>query len=449
MIDKKPSVAVIGAGLAGSEAALVLARNNIDVTLFEMRPHSTTPAHRTENPAELVCSNSFKSDELPTAHGLLKKELEMLKSPIFSIAYENRIPAGSALAVDRKKFGKGVLHSLLNSENLTFKREEVTKQPEEFDYCIIAAGPLASDGLTEWMLKECSDSKSLHFYDSIAPVIATDSIDFSKAFYQSRWDKGTPDYCNCPFTEEEYKAFYDALIEADRSKPRSFEDEEYFEACLPVEVVANRGYKALTFGCMRPVGITNPHTGKRPYAVCQLRKETSAGVSFNMVGFQTRMRIKEQKKVLRMIPGLENAEFLRYGSIHRNTYLDSPRLLNKDLSFKKRPNLFLAGQLCGNEGYSESVATGHVAALAILHRIAGKEFNFLNNENALGALVDYVTDSDGKHFSPTNINFGLMAPPISPNKRKLGKSEKKELVCTRALQNMESWISENAVLLKI
>lgn len=438
------NVAIIGAGLAGSEAALVLAEKGVNVTLFEMRPGKNTPAHNTAKAAELVCSNSLKSIELPTAHGLLKEELRRLGSPLLKAAENNRVPAGAALAVDRDLFSDEIENKLKSFKNITYKHEEISSYPEGFDYCIIAAGPLASEGLTSWLLSEFS-SDSLHFYDAIAPIITADSVDLTKAFYASRWDKGDgDDYLNCPFTEEEFQTFYDALMEADKVKAREFEKSEFFEACLPIEVVASRGFQALTFGTMRPVGIYHPETGKRPYAVLQLRKETSDGHSLNMVGFQTRMTIPEQKKVFRMIPGLENAEFLRFGTIHRNTYLESPSLLNEDLSFKNRDNLFLAGQLCGNEGYTESIATGHYAALAILGKLNSKEFRKPPKECALGALIKHVTEPSDIKFAPSNINYGLFPPLDEKVKGRGGKKLRKEKLCERALTSFDAWY-ENVI----
>ena len=443
--SKNNSLAVIGAGLAGSEAALVLAKRGIKVTLFEMRPDKITPAHKTDLPAELVCSNSFKSDELPTAHGILKAELKLLESPLLDTAQKYRIPAGSALAVDRKKFSAHILELLSHHPNISIKRREISRPPQEYACCIIAAGPLASDSLTAWLLSRFS-ADSLHFYDAIAPIIATDSIDMDKAYLASRWNKGSADYCNCPFNEDEYRRFYDALIAADKVKARSFEKETFFEACLPVEVVAQRGFDALVFGTLRPVGLVDPKTGKRPYAVCQLRKETASGESYSMVGFQTRMTIPEQKRVIRLIPGLEKAEFLRYGSIHRNTYMNSPALLSRDLSFKEEPYLFLAGQLCGNEGYTESIATGHLAALFAWAKMIKKVFPAPSGASACGALLRHVTHRAGKKFTPSNINFGLFDIPQSAVKKRIDKDKKRALLCDRALRTMREWITENSLL---
>ena len=433
-----PRAAVVGAGLAGSEAALVLARNGVEVTLFEARPGWHSPAHATDLPAELVCSNSLKSRLLPSAHGLLKAELALLDSPLLAAADRNALPAGSALAVNREEFSKDAAAALSASPAISMVHREVGAPPEGFDCVLIAAGPLASEKLTGWFSSELS-TEALNFYDAIAPIISHESIDFSVAFSASRWEEGEGDYINCPFNEAEYRAFYDALREADTVTARSFENSRFFESCLPIEVAASRDYKALAFGPLRPVGITDPRTGRRPFAVCQLRREQRSGESYNLVGFQTRLTIPEQKRVFRMIPGLAAAEFLRYGSIHRNTYLNSPALLSTDLSFKKYPKLFLAGQLCGNEGYTESIATGHLAALAMLKKMAGQPWAAPPAETALGALLLHVTASQEKMFTPTNINFGLFPPLDTGGGKRIGKKEKQQLLCNRALEKCREW----------
>lgn len=431
-------VAVIGAGLAGSEAALVLARNGIEVSLFEARPLKMTPAHSTGLPGELVCSNSLKSKELPSGHGQLKIELEMLGSPLLAAAYKTAVPAGSALAVDRDKFSKDILERIEAEPRITLIRQEITSPPDGFDLCIITAGPLASEGLCSWLVNEFS-AVSLNFYDAIAPIIAADSIDKKTAFFASRWREGEGDYLNCPFTEEEYKRFFDELTLADKVIARKFENEKFFEACLPVEEIASRGYQALTFGPLKPVGIDDPRSGKWPFALCQLRKEDQAGESFNMVGFQTRLTIPEQKRIFRMIPGLENAEFLRFGSIHRNTYMDSPRLLSADLSFKERPQIYLAGQLCGNEGYTESIATGHLAALFACERLNGSALVPPPDVTAIGAILKHVTSSPVQPFTPSNIHFGLFPALEQGSRKRIGKKEKKEMLCKRATVALEQW----------
>ena len=435
-------VAVIGAGLAGSEAALVLAREGIDVVLYEMRPHCTTPAHKTGKPAELVCSNSLKSDRMPTAHGLLKAELAILRSPLLRVAESVRVPAGTALAVDREAFSSRVEELLENDPHVTLLRQERSAPPQDTGICIIAAGPLMSDSLAAWMQREFS-SHALFFYDAIAPIVAADSVDMDKAFHASRWDDSCGDYLNCPFTAEEYRAFHTALLEADRVTARKFEETRFFEACLPIEVVAGRGFDTLAFGTMRPVGLTNPHTGRRAYAVCQLRKENAAGVSLNIVGFQTRLTVPEQQRVFRLIPGLEKAVFLRYGSVHRNTYLNAPALLNDDLSFRKNGSILVAGQLCGNEGYTESIATGNLAAAFARARFGGTTISPPPSTTACGALLRYVTRSSDKNFCPTNINFGILDPLSRVGRKKPRRKEQHEQLCERALAHMTEWHREN------
>jgi len=440
MADNK-TVAVIGAGLAGSEAALVLARNGIPVELYEARPQWKSPAHKTALPAELVCSNSLKSQLLPSAHGLLKEELASLESPLLMAARRNAVAAGSALAVDRELFSRDVQSLLLNNPLIKLTCSEMETPPSEHPYCIIAAGPLASDKLTGW-LKKRFPSDTLHFYDAIAPIVSADSIDFSIAFRASRWEEGEGDYINCPFTEEEYRRFYEALRNADRVNAREFESERFFEACLPVEISALRGFNALAYGTLRPVGLIDPRSGRRPYAVCQLRRENASGSSYNMVGFQTRLTIPEQQNVFRLIPGLGNAEFLRYGSIHRNTYFDSPRLLSNDLSFREEENLFLAGQICGNEGYTESITTGHLAALFLIARIRGVEIKMPPLNTATGALLNHIVASPIEPFTPSNIHFGLFPAFEVPGRKRIGKKEKKELICKAAILEFNRWKQE-------
>ncbi|MFP4418331.1 MAG: methylenetetrahydrofolate--tRNA-(uracil(54)-C(5))-methyltransferase (FADH(2)-oxidizing) TrmFO [Chitinivibrionales bacterium] len=437
-------VAIIGAGLAGSEAALLLGRMGIPVSLYEMRPQTRTPAHKTDLPAELVCSNSLKSMELPSAHGLLKKELQTLGSPLLDMAIDNRIPAGSALAVDRTLFSEAVLQQIEACEYITMHRLELSAPPEGHEYCIIAAGPLVSDPLVRW-LQDVASSQALSFYDAIAPIVSLDSINTGIAFYAARWEEESTDYLNCPFDEEEYRLFYDALVEADRVKAREFEDKRFFEACLPVEVVAGRGYDALRFGTLRPIGLTDPRTGKRPFAVCQLRRETASGESWGLVGFQTRLNIAEQRRVFCLIPGLQQAEFLRFGSIHRNTYIHSPLVVAEDLSIQAKDSCFVAGQLCGNEGYTESIATGHLAARFVAGRIGRRSISPPPSTTALGALLEYVTSSSQKPFVPSNINFGLLQPLEKTGRKKINKAQKKEMLCTRALEHIRQWADENGL----
>ncbi|MBD3391308.1 MAG: methylenetetrahydrofolate--tRNA-(uracil(54)-C(5))-methyltransferase (FADH(2)-oxidizing) TrmFO [Chitinivibrionales bacterium] len=430
-------VAVIGAGLAGSEAALVLARAGIPVELFEQRPHHSTPAHTTDLPAELVCSNSLKSMQLPSAHALLKKELGILESPLLREARAVRVPAGSALAVDRTAFARRVLECLAREERITLIRRECARAPEGYACCIVAAGPLVSDALAGWLMTTFS-SNALHFYDAIAPIIAADSVDMSVAFFANRREREGTDYLNCPFSETEFRRFHRALVDADRVAARAFENARFFEACLPVEVVAQRGPDALAFGTLKPVGLTDPRTGRRPYAVCQLRRENAPGESLGMVGFQTRLTQKAQREVFRLIPGLAHAEFLRYGSIHRNTYLDGPDLLTAGLSFAAHPAVFLAGQLCGNEGYTESIATGHLAALSAAARMRGGTFEPPPPTTACGALLRHVTASREKPFTPSNINFGLI-DPLGAGGKRIGKHDKRRLLCERAVRDLTAW----------
>jgi methylenetetrahydrofolate--tRNA-(uracil-5-)-methyltransferase len=433
------SIEIIGAGLAGCEAALVLARHGVSVDLVEMRPDTTTPAHKTGLPAELVCSNSLKSNQLPAAQALLKKELTLLKSPLLECAAACSVPAGNALAVDRLQFSKRVEGGLSAHPSITRSRREACEPSPGHAACVIAAGPLASECLVSW-LTETFSSQALHFYDAIAPIISLDSITTDVAFYGARHTPESADYLNCPFTEEEYDRFYDALIFADETKARDFEDARFFEACLPIEVIAKRGKQSLAFGPLKPVGFRDPRTGRMPFAVCQLRRENKEGDSFSLVAFQTRMTVGEQQKVVRLIPGLENAEFLRYGSCHRNTYMDSPQLLSNALSFKERPEVSLAGQICGNEGYTESIATGHLAALFVLAKIRSMELPPPPVTSACGALLRHITASQIRPFAPSSFHFGLL-PMLEPGaKRRIGKKEKHELLCKRALEDFGKWI---------
>jgi methylenetetrahydrofolate--tRNA-(uracil-5-)-methyltransferase len=359
-------------------------------------------------------------------------------------AFQTRVAAGAALAVDRAQFSQKV-NEQLYTHPLIERIEEQCHQPplDSHDYCIVAAGPLASEPLTAWLIEQFGQDR-LSFYDAIAPIVAFDSIDTSICFYGERHRPEGSDYLNCPFSEEQYQLFYDELMSADRVHAREFEDARYFEACLPVEVIAERGYQSLLFGTLRPVGLVDPRTGKRPFAVCQLRRETASGESFSLVGFQTRLRIKDQQHVFRLMPGLEHAEFMRYGSIHRNTYLDSPRLLGSDLSFKKIPNLFLGGQLNGGEGYTESIATGHLCARAVLARMQGKTLPPPPPATALGSLLGHITASSEKVFTPSHFNFGLL-PALELEGKRIAKKNKKELLYQRALEQLRGWAAENTV----
>jgi methylenetetrahydrofolate--tRNA-(uracil-5-)-methyltransferase len=437
-------VGVIGAGLAGCEAALVLARAGVQVSLYEMRPLKNSPAHTTGLPAELVCSNSLKSQELPAAQALLKAELDLIDSPILACARSTAVRAGSALAVDRRAFSNAALAAIKACPEIDLIIKELERPPDGHDAVIVATGPLSSEAIVGWLMQTFSDagaSASCFFYDAIAPIVSAESIDLSKAFHANRWKPDLDDYCNCPFTEEEYRRFHEVLVAAHVTPSRDFEEERFFEACLPVEIIAQRGYQALSFGPLKPIGFRDPGTGKMPYAVLQLRRENCSGTSYSMVACQTRLTIPEQGRVFRMVPGLENAEFLRYGSCHRNTYIDSPALLSADLSFNAMPFVFCAGQLCGNEGYVESIATGHCAAIFALKKVQGKPFEPMPSTTALGSLAQYVTGSDRKPFVPTSFHFGLL-PELEPKMRphgKMPKKQKHELLCKRALYDLEEW----------
>jgi methylenetetrahydrofolate--tRNA-(uracil-5-)-methyltransferase len=429
-------VKVIGAGLAGSEATWQLVRFGIKVVLYEMRPERTTPAHRTALFGELVCSNSLRSKELTTGPGILKEELKLGGSLIMEAALRAEVPAGAALAVDREVFARYITETLQGHPLVEIVRQEVTELPE--GPAIVATGPLTSDALSE-TLRNLLGSEHLYFYDAIAPVVDAETIDWSRVFRASRYGKGGDDYVNCPMTKEEYERFYQALIEADQVAPHDFEEEHVFEGCMPIEVMARRGKDTLRFGPMKPVGLVDPRTGKEPYAVVQLRVENKEGTAYNLVGFQTRLRWPEQKRVFRMIPGLGHAEFLRYGSMHRNTFINGPRFLNKDLSLKVRDDIYLAEQITGVEGYIESTATGLLAGINLARRLLGKEFVPVPEETAHGALVRYITGSSPEGFQPSNINFGLF-PPIKG--RFKNKKMKKLAIAERAIGAWKEYLKK-------
>jgi methylenetetrahydrofolate--tRNA-(uracil-5-)-methyltransferase len=434
-----PRARVIGGGLAGVEAAQILAKGGVQVDLFEMRPGSTTPAHKTDLLAELVCSNSFKGVDPMTAHGILKREMRALGSIVLAVADKTCVPAGKALAVDRAAFASQVTEYITTQPLITLRREEV-KTIENDCPTIIATGPLTSDALAQ-NLTSLTDSSRLFFYDAISPIIEADSIDMGHAFFGARWSDDNPDYLNCPLDEGQYLQFMEELLKADQVGSHEFEDARFFEACLPIEVLASRGTDALRFGPMRPVGLKDPATLKRPYAVVQLRKENLMGNAFTMVGFQTRLTYPEQKRIIGMIPALSSAKYLRFGSIHRNTYMDSPRVLGSDLRLLGLSNLYLAGQIMGVEGYMESAATGILAGISLLGRIKGKPFHPPGTETALGALMHYITDCAVEVFQPMNINFGIMAiPDVPKNKRSETRSE-------RALQAFTGWKNSLADIL--
>jgi len=430
------TVKVIGAGLAGSEATWQLIRFGIKVVLYEMRPHKSTPAHKTGYLAELVCSNSLRSEELTTGAGILKEELKLAGSLIMQAAEIARVPAGSALAVDREVFSRYITDTLESHELVKVIREEVKEIPD--GPVIVATGPLTSDAFSE-ALRKLLGSDYLYFYDAIAPVVDAESIDWSKTFRASRYGKGGEDYVNCPLTKEEYERFYNALIEADRITPHEFEQDRVFEGCMPIEVMARRGKDTLRFGPMRPVGLIDPRTGKQPYAVVQLRVENKQATAYNLVGFQTRLKWPEQKRVFRLIPALANAEFLRYGSMHRNTFINGPKFLNKDLSLKIRDDLYIAGQITGVEGYIESTAMGLLAGINLARRLLGMQFIPVPEATAHGALVRYVTESSAEGFQPSNINFGLF-PPIKG--RFKTKKMKKLAIAERAISMWKEYLKK-------
>lgn len=443
-------ITVIGGGLAGSEAAWQIAKQGIPVKLYEMRPGKSTEAHKTGLLGELVCSNSLKSMEENSSSWILKQELLLADSIIMEAALKNRVPAGKALAVDREGFSRYITEKLGGLKNIEIIRKEITVIPEGIT--IIATGPLTSQGLTE-ELKKIIGEKELYFYDAIAPIIDAQSIDYSMAFFQSRYQKSeTPpdskekpsgigisngDYLNCPLTEEQYRRFYEALREADRVTARPFEDIRVFESCMPVEVLAERGYDTLRFGPMKPVGLIDPRTGKRPFAVVQLRPENRQRTAYNMVGFQTRLRYPEQEKVFRLIPGLERAVFLRYGSIHRNTYINAPLVLNPDLSLKNKKDVFIAGQLTGVEGYLESTAMGLIAAINAIRRLKGLEPLIPPPASAHGSLIGYLRESNPEGFQPTNVNLSLF-PPLDINIKE--RTIRKKLIAERALLQWKEYI---------
>lgn len=426
-------VTVVGAGLAGSEAAWQIAERGIKVKLYEMRPVKMTPAHRGGQFAELVCSNSLRSASLTNAVGVLKEEMRRLHSIVMKAADRHAVPAGGALAVDRESFSEEITQTLSRHPNIEIYHEEITELPE--GPTVIATGPLTSKTLSE-KLKALTGEEYLYFYDAAAPIVEKDSIDMEKVFVQSRYDKGEAAYINCPMTEEEFDRFYEALIQAETAPLKDFEKEIFFEGCMPVEVLAKRGKKTLLFGPMKPVGLTDPRTGKQPFAVVQLRQDNSAGTLYNIVGFQTHLKWGPQKEVIRMIPGLENAEIVRYGVMHRNTFINSPKLLLPTYQFRKNDQLFFAGQMTGVEGYVESAASGLIAGINAARLVKGEELTVPPRTTAIGSLAHYITHTDPKHFQPMNANFGLFeALP----KRIRNKKERAEKYAERALDSIEEF----------
>lgn len=436
----RTDIVIIGGGLAGSEAAWQAANSGARVTMYEMRPKEETAAHKTDHLAEIVCSNSLGSDDPLSAPGMLKEEMRRLNSLIIRIADEVRIPAGTALAVDREQFARKVTEALAEHPNIKILREEIQEIPEDA-LCIIATGPLTSPKLSEAII-QLTQSKNLFFFDAISPIVDADSLNPDRTFRASRYEKGTADYVNCPMDEMTYNSFYDALIQADRVQPKSFENVPYFEGCLPIEVMADRGRQTLLFGPLKPVGLIDPKTGQRPYAVLQLRPENLHGSCYNLVGFQTKLTYPEQRRVFRMIPGLENAEFLRCGSIHRNTFINAPILLQGTLQLKKQPRIFFAGQLVGVEGYVEAAASGGLAGINAARILAGLYPVTPPPSTAHGALLHYITTCEPKYFQPINSNFGLY-PPLGMPVR--DKQKKRQLIQERATTHFKAWMTQSGL----
>ncbi|QWG59980.1 FADH(2)-oxidizing methylenetetrahydrofolate--tRNA-(uracil(54)-C(5))-methyltransferase TrmFO [Bacillus mycoides] len=428
-------VNVIGAGLAGSEAAYQIAKRGVQVKLYEMRPVRQTPAHHTDKFAELVCSNSLRANTLTNAVGVIKEEMRLMDSVIIRAADECSVPAGGALAVDRHEFAAKVTEYVKNHPNVTVMNEEITEIPE--GPTVIATGPLTSPDLSA-QLKKLTGEDYFYFYDAAAPIVEKDSIDMNKVYLKSRYDKGEAAYLNCPMTEEEFDRFYEALIAAETVPLKEFEKEIFFEGCMPVEVMASRGRQTLVFGPMKPVGLENPKTGKTPYAVVQLRQDDAAGTLYNIVGFQTHLKWGPQKEVLQLIPGLENAEIVRYGVMHRNTFINSPNLLRPTYQYKQRDDLFFAGQMTGVEGYVESAASGLLAGINAARLVKGEEPVVLPPVTAMGSMANYITATNAKNFQPMNANFGLFTPLEKKIKK---KQERNEAYATRALETIQNFVN--------
>ena len=426
-------VKVIGAGLAGCEAAWQLANRDIDVLLYEMKPKKMTPAHHSPDFAELVCSNSLRGDRLENAVGLLKEELRRLDSLILTCAEATRVEAGGCLAVDRGGFSRMVTEKIRNHPRITVIEEEVTEIPE--GPVIIATGPLTSDALSKAIGEYFGETGYLHFFDAAAPLVTAESIDMNLAWWQSRYDRGTPDYVNCAMNREEYEAFWNALTTAEEAEVHGFEDKNVFEGCMPVEVMARRGFDTLRYGPLKPVGLTDPRTGKEPYAVVQLRQDNAAGSVFNLVGFQTHLKFGEQKRVFSMIPALKNAEFVRYGVMHQNTFLQSPKLLDRYYADRRNPLVAFAGQMTGVEGYVESTASGYLAAVAMAAKVQGRPLPEFPKTTAIGALGLYISDESVENFQPMNVNFSIIAP-LEQRIRK--KAEKNLAISQRALMVVDA-----------
>ena len=431
------TVKVIGAGLAGCEAAWQLAQRGISVELYEMKPQKMTPAHHSPDFAELVCSNSLRGDRLENAVGLLKEELRRCGSLILACAEQTRVEAGGCLAVDRQGFSRLVTEKIRNHPGITVIEEEVTSIPE--GPVIIASGPLTSDALSEAIGEYFGQTDYLHFFDAAAPLVTAESIDMTKAWWQSRYDRGTPDYINCAMNKEQYEAFLRELVSAQEAEVHGFEDKNVFEGCMPVEVMARRGFDTLRFGPLKPVGLVDPATGKEPYAVVQLRQDNAEKTVFNLVGFQTHLKFGEQKRVFSMIPALANAEFVRYGVMHRNTFLQSPRLLDRYYADRRNPLVAFAGQMTGVEGYVESTASGFLAAVAMAAKVQGRALPDFPRTTAIGALGYYVSDATVENFQPMNINFSIIAP-LEQRIRK--KAEKNLAIANRSLQVIDDMVAD-------
>jgi methylenetetrahydrofolate--tRNA-(uracil-5-)-methyltransferase len=436
-LNANQSVTVIGAGLAGSEAAWQIAKQGIPVTLYEMRPVRRTPAHHTDRFAELVCTNSLRANGLTNAVGVLKEEMRRLDSLILSCADLHAVPAGGALAVDREGFSGEVTRRLREHPLVTVINDEVTQIPQD-GIVVIATGPLTSPELSE-QIKRLMGEEYFYFFDAAAPIVEKDSIDMEKVFLASRYDKGEAAYLNCPMTEPEFEAFYEALVTAETAEIKDFEKEMYFEGCMPIEVMAKRGKQTVLFGPMKPVGLIDPRTGNQPHAVIQLRQDNAAGTLYNLVGFQTHLKWGEQKRVFSLIPGLESAEFVRYGVMHRNTFINSPKLLLPTYQFRQRETLFFAGQMTGVEGYVESAASGLISGINAGRLARGLEPITLPSRTTLGSMAEYITTADFKHFQPMNANFGLF-PPLEHRVR--SKKEKNESIAARALESVDSVSAE-------
>ena len=448
-------VRIVGGGLAGSEAAWQAASRGVPVTLYEMRPSSPTAVHKTDRLAELVCSNSFRGDKLDNAVGLLKEEMRRLGSLVMRAADESRVPAGAALAVDRERFAGAVTEAIAGHALITLVREEITVVPESSERCpvIIATGPLTSDALSTSIVSLIG-REHLYFYDAISPIVLAESIDSAKVFRQSRWDRslrgqatcgvddGQGDYLNCALTDIEYEGFVNALVHAESATVHDFDRERFFEGCLPIEVMAHRGRDTLRFGPMKPVGLTDPRTGRPPYAAVQLRQDNLAADHYSLVGFQTQLKRSEQARVLRMIPGLELAEFVRYGMVHRNTYVNAPTLLSETWQLRERPTLLLAGQMSGVEGYVESAASGLIAGLTAAALAGGHPVSVPPRTTAIGALAYYASHADPADYQPSNITFGIMAPLDRPPR---GKLDRKLAMAQRALDALAQWMASKSV----